>query len=156
MDFQHVTFDLPHGTFHALQGGDPDGQLTLVSAALCKGQSAGLLKSWVRNCLKEGYSVDIVLIIARYGAPNLPFPRRQHRKLPPIAAGTMSARGAPNSRQAKSVVTAVIGGEKFESFEAERRILAEGKARLFVFGRPLRPSSAIPEHRPTIQKSVTL
>src|SRR3954468_7336625 len=30
MDFEHVTFDLPHGTFHALQGGDPDGQPTLV------------------------------------------------------------------------------------------------------------------------------
>jgi hypothetical protein len=26
MEFEHVTFDLPHGTFHALQGGDPDGQ----------------------------------------------------------------------------------------------------------------------------------
>src|SRR5687768_459932 len=30
MKFEHVTFDLPHGTFHALQGGDPDGQPTLV------------------------------------------------------------------------------------------------------------------------------
>jgi len=30
MEFEHVTFDLPHGTFHALQGGDPDGQPTLV------------------------------------------------------------------------------------------------------------------------------
>jgi hypothetical protein len=30
VDFEHVTFDLPHGTFHALQGGDPDGQPTLV------------------------------------------------------------------------------------------------------------------------------
>jgi pimeloyl-ACP methyl ester carboxylesterase len=30
MDFEHVTFDLPHGTFHALQGGDPDGQPTIV------------------------------------------------------------------------------------------------------------------------------
>ncbi|MDF2562768.1 MAG: Alpha/beta hydrolase fold [Microbacterium sp.] len=29
MEFEHVTFDLPHGTFHALQGGDPDGQPTL-------------------------------------------------------------------------------------------------------------------------------
>jgi pimeloyl-ACP methyl ester carboxylesterase len=29
-EFEHVTFDLPHGTFHALQGGDPDGQPTLV------------------------------------------------------------------------------------------------------------------------------
>ncbi len=28
MDFEHVTFDLPHGTFHALQGGDPDGDGT--------------------------------------------------------------------------------------------------------------------------------
>ena len=27
MEFEHVTFDLPHGTFHALQPGDPDGQL---------------------------------------------------------------------------------------------------------------------------------
>jgi pimeloyl-ACP methyl ester carboxylesterase len=30
MEFEHVTFDLPHGAFHALQGGDPDGQPTLV------------------------------------------------------------------------------------------------------------------------------
>ena len=30
MEFEHVTFDLPHGTFHALRGGDPDGQPTLV------------------------------------------------------------------------------------------------------------------------------
>jgi pimeloyl-ACP methyl ester carboxylesterase len=30
MEFERVTFDLPHGTFHALQGGDPDGQPTLV------------------------------------------------------------------------------------------------------------------------------
>ena len=30
MEFEHVIFDLPHGTFHALQGGDPDGQPTLV------------------------------------------------------------------------------------------------------------------------------
>jgi hypothetical protein len=30
MEFEHVTFDLPHGTFHMLQGGDPDGQPTLV------------------------------------------------------------------------------------------------------------------------------
>jgi pimeloyl-ACP methyl ester carboxylesterase len=30
MEFDRVTFDLPHGTFHALQGGDPDGQPTLV------------------------------------------------------------------------------------------------------------------------------
>jgi len=30
MEFEHVTFDLPHGTFHALQGGDPEGQPTLV------------------------------------------------------------------------------------------------------------------------------
>lgn len=30
MEFEHVTFDLPHGTFHALQGGDPDGQPTVV------------------------------------------------------------------------------------------------------------------------------
>jgi pimeloyl-ACP methyl ester carboxylesterase len=30
MEFEHVTFDVPHGTFHALQGGDPDGQPTLV------------------------------------------------------------------------------------------------------------------------------
>ncbi|MFB7146016.1 alpha/beta fold hydrolase [Agrobacterium deltaense] len=30
MEFQHVTFDLPHGTFHALQGGDPHGQPTIV------------------------------------------------------------------------------------------------------------------------------
>jgi pimeloyl-ACP methyl ester carboxylesterase len=30
MEFEHVTFDLPHGTFHALQGGDPDGQPTIV------------------------------------------------------------------------------------------------------------------------------
>jgi pimeloyl-ACP methyl ester carboxylesterase len=30
MKFEHVTFDLPHGTFHALQGGDPDGQPTVV------------------------------------------------------------------------------------------------------------------------------
>jgi pimeloyl-ACP methyl ester carboxylesterase len=29
MDFKHVTFDLPHGTFHALQGGDPTGQPTI-------------------------------------------------------------------------------------------------------------------------------
>jgi len=29
MDFDHVTFDLPHGTFHALQGGDPAGQPTM-------------------------------------------------------------------------------------------------------------------------------
>jgi hypothetical protein len=25
MEFEHVTFDLPHGALHALQGGDPDG-----------------------------------------------------------------------------------------------------------------------------------
>jgi pimeloyl-ACP methyl ester carboxylesterase len=30
MEFEHVTFDLPHGTFHALQGGDRVGQPTLV------------------------------------------------------------------------------------------------------------------------------
>ena len=30
MEFEHVTFDLPHGIFHALQGGDPDGQPTIV------------------------------------------------------------------------------------------------------------------------------
>ncbi|MGW2387577.1 hypothetical protein, partial [Streptomyces sp. NPDC001658] len=30
MEFEHVTFDLPHGTFHGLQGGDPDGRPTLV------------------------------------------------------------------------------------------------------------------------------
>src|ERR1041384_228487 len=30
MEFERVTFDLPHGTFHALQGGDPDGQPTIV------------------------------------------------------------------------------------------------------------------------------
>ncbi|MDX2606723.1 hypothetical protein PV379_32355 [Streptomyces caniscabiei] len=30
MEFEHVTFDLPHGTFHALQGGDPDARPTLV------------------------------------------------------------------------------------------------------------------------------
>ncbi|MFI5622954.1 alpha/beta fold hydrolase [Nocardioides sp. NPDC051685] len=30
MEFQHATFDLPHGTFHALQGGDPEGRPTLV------------------------------------------------------------------------------------------------------------------------------
>jgi hypothetical protein len=30
MQVEHVTFDLPHGTFHALQGGDPDGQPTIV------------------------------------------------------------------------------------------------------------------------------
>jgi pimeloyl-ACP methyl ester carboxylesterase len=30
MEFERVTFDLPHGTFHALQGGDPFGQPTLV------------------------------------------------------------------------------------------------------------------------------
>jgi pimeloyl-ACP methyl ester carboxylesterase len=30
MEFEQVTFDLPHGTFHALQGGDPDGQPTIV------------------------------------------------------------------------------------------------------------------------------
>lgn len=30
MNFEHITFDLPHGTFHALQGGDPDGQPTIV------------------------------------------------------------------------------------------------------------------------------
>jgi hypothetical protein len=30
MEFEHVTFDLPHGTFHALQGGNPDGQPTIV------------------------------------------------------------------------------------------------------------------------------
>jgi len=29
MDFRRVTFDLPHGTFHALEAGDPDGQPTL-------------------------------------------------------------------------------------------------------------------------------
>src|SRR5690349_21687097 len=29
MEFERVTFDLPHGTFHALQGGDPDGQPTV-------------------------------------------------------------------------------------------------------------------------------
>ncbi|MEV6324294.1 hypothetical protein AB0M45_24370 [Nocardia sp. NPDC051787] len=28
MEFERVTFDLPHGTFHALQGGDPDGHPT--------------------------------------------------------------------------------------------------------------------------------
>lgn len=27
--FEHVTFNLPHGTFHALQGGDPNGQPTV-------------------------------------------------------------------------------------------------------------------------------
>lgn len=30
MEFEHVTFELPHGTFRALQGGDPDGQPTIV------------------------------------------------------------------------------------------------------------------------------
>src|SRR3954470_11707973 len=30
MEFEQVPFDLSHGTFHALQGGDPDGQPTLV------------------------------------------------------------------------------------------------------------------------------
>jgi pimeloyl-ACP methyl ester carboxylesterase len=30
VEFEHVTFDLPHGTFPALQGGDPDGQPTIV------------------------------------------------------------------------------------------------------------------------------
>src|SRR4029450_612574 len=30
MEFERVTFDLPHGAFHALQGGDPDGQPTIV------------------------------------------------------------------------------------------------------------------------------
>jgi pimeloyl-ACP methyl ester carboxylesterase len=30
MEFERVAFDLPHGTFHALEGGDPDGQPTLV------------------------------------------------------------------------------------------------------------------------------
>jgi enamine deaminase RidA (YjgF/YER057c/UK114 family) len=30
VEFEHVTFDLPHGTFHALQGDDPDGQPTIV------------------------------------------------------------------------------------------------------------------------------
>jgi pimeloyl-ACP methyl ester carboxylesterase len=30
MEFEHITFDLPHGTFHALQGGDPEGRPTLV------------------------------------------------------------------------------------------------------------------------------
>lgn len=29
MNFEHVTLDLPHGTFHALQGGDPDGVPTV-------------------------------------------------------------------------------------------------------------------------------
>lgn len=29
MDFEHVTFELPHGTFHALQGGDPLGKPTI-------------------------------------------------------------------------------------------------------------------------------
>lgn len=29
MEFEHVTFDLPHGTFHALQGGDPTGRPTI-------------------------------------------------------------------------------------------------------------------------------
>ncbi|MEN4559763.1 hypothetical protein RM160_21565 (plasmid) [Pantoea agglomerans] len=29
MEFEHITFDLPHGIFHALQGGDPDGQPTI-------------------------------------------------------------------------------------------------------------------------------
>lgn len=30
MEFERVAFDLPHGTFHALEGGDPDGQPMLV------------------------------------------------------------------------------------------------------------------------------
>jgi hypothetical protein len=34
MEFEHVTFDLPHGTFHALQGGDPDGDLYMGNATL--------------------------------------------------------------------------------------------------------------------------
>jgi pimeloyl-ACP methyl ester carboxylesterase len=29
MHFDHITLDLPHGTFHALQGGDPTGQPTI-------------------------------------------------------------------------------------------------------------------------------
>jgi len=29
IEFEHVTFDLPHGTFHALQSGDADGQPTI-------------------------------------------------------------------------------------------------------------------------------
>jgi len=29
MDLEHITFELPHGTFHALQGGDPSGQPTI-------------------------------------------------------------------------------------------------------------------------------
>jgi pimeloyl-ACP methyl ester carboxylesterase len=30
VELEHVTFDLPHGTFHALQGGDPHGRPTVV------------------------------------------------------------------------------------------------------------------------------
>lgn len=30
MEIEHVAFGLPHGTFHALQVGDPDGQPTIV------------------------------------------------------------------------------------------------------------------------------
>ena len=29
MELEHLTFELPQGTFHALQGGDPDGRPTL-------------------------------------------------------------------------------------------------------------------------------
>lgn len=29
MDFEHITLDLPHGTFHALRGGDPAGRPTI-------------------------------------------------------------------------------------------------------------------------------
>lgn len=30
MEFEHLSFDLPHCTFHALHGGDPYGQPTIV------------------------------------------------------------------------------------------------------------------------------
>lgn len=48
----------------------PDCMESSFVAALCNGAIGGLLKSWVRNCLKEGYSVDVVLIITRRGAPS--------------------------------------------------------------------------------------
>jgi hypothetical protein len=45
MEFEHVTFDLPHGTFHALQGGDPGGQPN-VAFILSAAPRCGELGSW--------------------------------------------------------------------------------------------------------------
>ncbi|MFI7498839.1 hypothetical protein ACIBVL_10025 [Streptomyces sp. NPDC049687] len=48
MEFEHATFDLPHGTFHALQGGDPDGRPTLVLHIEAPAAIAERIASWTK------------------------------------------------------------------------------------------------------------